>query len=231
MNILATCLLTVILKFYLCSANNEELHKLFDEYFTWKLETYPEWASENGYKEYNNKLEDFSDHGYKMKHEKCKKFLERSKALKGDTSEYETYRLILVHEIEPCVKNQDWGKYFPPINSMGNIQSKLPQLISRMKIKSSKDFNNTLARLRAIPRMINQIIHQLNEGISHRITYARESIVLRPMIVENIEDSPFLKPFLEAQDFGDIRSAKKVIKHRVLPSFGSLNDFIEKTYR
>ena len=232
MDILATCLLTAILNFSLCSANNAELQKLFEDYFNWKLQTYPEWASENGYKGYNDKLEDLSDHGYKMKYEKCKKFLERSKSLTGETSEYETYRLILVHEVEPCVKNHDWGKYFPPINTMGNIQSKLPKLISKMKIQSSKDFNDTLARLRAVPKMINQIIHQLNEGISHKITYARESIVLTPIVIGNIEDSPFLKPFMQTQDdFGNIEVVKKLVKHRVLPALQSLNNFLENTYR
>ena len=84
--------------------------------------------------------------------------------------------------------------------------------------------------------MINQIIFQLNEEISHNITFARESLQhtnkqLKSLTSTNLDNSPFLQPFLKSKrKFGDIEVVKKIVRFRVLPAFKGLHDFLENSY-
>merc|ERR1711936_560346 len=41
-------------------AVNETLSELMEDYFKWKLHTYPEWATMEGFPGYNHLVEDFS---------------------------------------------------------------------------------------------------------------------------------------------------------------------------
>merc|ERR1712126_568183 len=64
-------------------AVNETLSELMEDYFQWKLHTYPEWATLEGFPGYNHLVEDFSMEGILAKGEKCQEFLDRS-CLLGD---------------------------------------------------------------------------------------------------------------------------------------------------
>ena len=77
-----------------CQANNS-FQELFDSYFKWKLETYPEWATKLGFSEYNGMSEDFTLNGIKKKTKMCKHFLKRSHQLKAGNVEIKTYQAIL----------------------------------------------------------------------------------------------------------------------------------------
>ena len=57
---------------------NETLGELMEEYFQWKLHTYPEWATLEGFKGYNHLVEDYSMAGVLAKFDKCQEFLDRS---------------------------------------------------------------------------------------------------------------------------------------------------------
>ena len=51
---------------------------LWEEYYEWKLETYPEWATQTAdVTTYNTLVEDFSIEGIKKKGDKCKEFVQR----------------------------------------------------------------------------------------------------------------------------------------------------------
>ena len=57
---------------------NETLGELMEDYFQWKLHTYPEWATLEGFKGYNHLVEDYSMTGVLAKFDKCQEFLDRS---------------------------------------------------------------------------------------------------------------------------------------------------------
>ena len=74
---------------------NDTLDQLFSEYFQWKLQTSPEWATLEGQPGYNHLVEDFSMEAIKKKVEKCQEFYERSKTLAASSEDYKLYKHIL----------------------------------------------------------------------------------------------------------------------------------------
>merc|ERR1712088_434153 len=160
-------------------ALNETLSELMEDYFQWKLQTYPEWATLEGFPGFNHLVEDFSMDGILAKGEKCQEFLDRSclvgeQPTKGSTAAM--HKNIFETELRTCVNGmRHKGYLLPPINFLEGFQVEYPRLISdkkRTPLGSLKDYEDLLARLKQLPQMVRQVEALLKEGV----TYARESL-------------------------------------------------------
>merc|ERR1712186_187933 len=164
-------------------ALNETLSEVMEDYFQWKLQTYPEWATLEGFPGFNHLVEDFSLDGILAKGEKCQEFLDRSclvgeQPTKGSTAAM--HKNIFETELRPCVNGmRHKGYLLPPINFLEGLQIEYPRLISdrkRTPLGSLKDYEDLLARLKLLPRMVKQVEALLREGANKGVTYARESL-------------------------------------------------------
>merc|ERR1712038_392874 len=159
-------------------AMNETLSELMEDYFKWKLHTYPEWATMEGFPGYNHLVEDFSMEGILAKGEKCQEFLDRSCLVVGQGNAM--HKNIFETELKTCVNGmQHKGYLLPPINFLEGIQIEYPRLISdkkRTPLGSLKDYEDLLARLKQLPQMVRQVEALLREGVKEGVTYARESL-------------------------------------------------------
>ena len=72
----------------------DTLEQLFTDYFEWKLMTYPEWATKEGFKGYSHLVEDYSLEAVRAKEAKCKEFVARSSKLVPGNKEEEIYQNI-----------------------------------------------------------------------------------------------------------------------------------------
>ena len=72
----------------------DTLEQLFTDYFEWKLRTYPEWATKEGFKGYSHLVEDYSLEAVRAKEAKCKEFVARSSKLMPRNKEEEIYQNI-----------------------------------------------------------------------------------------------------------------------------------------
>ena len=72
----------------------DTLDQLFTDYFEWKLRTYPEWATKEGFKGYSHLVEDYSLVAVRAKEAKCKEFVARSSKLMPRNKEEEIYQNI-----------------------------------------------------------------------------------------------------------------------------------------
>ena len=77
----------------------DTLDQLFTDYFEWKLRTYPEWATKEGFKGYSHLVEDYSLKAVRAKEAKCKEFVARSLNLMPRNKEEEIYQNIFLVRI------------------------------------------------------------------------------------------------------------------------------------
>merc|ERR1712038_1451117 len=151
-------------------AVNETLSELMEDYFKWKLHSYPEWATMEGFPGYNHLVEDFSMEGILAKGEKCQEFLDRSCLVVGQGNAM--HKNIFETELKTCVNGmQHKGYLLPPINFLEGFQVEYPRLISdkkRTPLGSLKDYEDLLARLKQLPQMVKQVEALLREGVSGR---------------------------------------------------------------
>jgi len=161
-------------------AVNETLSELMEDYFQWKLHTYPEWATLEGFPGYNHLVEDFSMEGILAKGEKCQEFLDRSCLLGDQASTTAMHKNIFETELRTCVNGMlHKGYLLPPVNFLEGLQIEYPRLVSdrkRTPLRSLKDYEDLLARLKLLPQMVNQVEALLREGVKQGVTYARESL-------------------------------------------------------
>ena len=77
------------------SFSNNSLQALFEEYFRWKLRTYPEWATKIGFNDYNGRTEDFRLGSIEKRVTSCDYFMRKSRAETPDNEELRTYQAIM----------------------------------------------------------------------------------------------------------------------------------------
>ena len=86
----------ILLSFSISSTfSGKSLQVLFEQYFKWKLRTYPEWATKIGFNDYNGRSEDFTFKAIRGKARTCKNFLKRSHYISTENEELRTYQSIM----------------------------------------------------------------------------------------------------------------------------------------
>jgi uncharacterized protein (DUF885 family) len=104
------------------------------------------------------------------------------------------------------------------------------------------DYENLIARLKGVPKVLDQVMVLLNKGLESGITPPRITLrdvpeQIKSQMIENPDENELLKPFREfPADISETqrerlrREAAAILKEKVLPAFGKLDEFFVKTY-
>lgn len=129
-----------------------------------------------------------------------------------------------------------------PVTQFGGIHIDTPQLVSLLSFATVKDYEDYVARLRQLPRVFDETIAQMRNGVRDRlvppkilltqVAHQAESIAVRKP-----EESPFAQPlknfpaeFSEAERkrLGDAVLA--AIRDQVLPAYVKFHAFVRDEY-
>lgn len=223
----------------------DSFEELFKDYFEWKLKTYPEWATKEGFKGYSHMVEDFSLEAVQAKEVKCKEFVARSSKLVPQNTEEEVYQNIFEAEVTPCITGMKHKGYLlPPVNFLEGIQVEYPNLVSDPKktpLQSLRDYEDLLARIQGLSGQIDQIITLLREGMKEGVTYAKESLSGVDQQLQQLQVPANTSDFyIRFRDMpGSLgrhvvsrlqSSAYKEVEEELLPAFKRLQDFLQYDY-
>jgi uncharacterized protein (DUF885 family) len=129
-----------------------------------------------------------------------------------------------------------------PITADSGFHTGLSRLPQDMPLANVKDYENYLARLRAIPVFFDQHVGHMREGLKSGFTVARVALAgydatMRPHAVADPEQSVFWKPFasfptgVPAAETERLRAAgREAIAKSVAPAYQRLLDFFTKEY-
>merc|ERR1719320_767476 len=98
------------------SFDSNGANELYEKFWCWRMKRSPEFASFAGSREYNNKLEDFTEKRFEEDQEKCKEFLIQANTLiKNETDKEIKFNLkVLKSELETFIAGYtEKGFYFP----------------------------------------------------------------------------------------------------------------------
>jgi uncharacterized protein (DUF885 family) len=129
-----------------------------------------------------------------------------------------------------------------PINQMQGVQQNVAQIVAMMRAASTADYEDIVARLRAVPRVVDQTIVLLDKGVETGITPPR--ITLRDVpqqilnqVVDDPLTSPLLRPFVRFPDtVKDLdrerlkRAAVEAYEEAVTPAFHRLHGYFVESY-
>jgi prolyl oligopeptidase len=219
------------------------LREFFEAEWEWSLAEYPEFATYQGDGRYNDRLADFSAEAIERRKEHAREVRERLRAidrsaLRGeDVVSYDLFARDLDLEIA--------GHRFPvelaPISQQHGIHTNFAILSSVTPFRTEKDYRDYIARLRAFPRKVDQVIELMRRGIEKRWVPPVEPLREVPSMIQahvvDAEKSVHFRPF---QKFADavpesarpalVSEGRRVISGEVVPAYRKLGEFVSRTY-
>jgi len=219
------------------------LHDLFDEAWEWELQQDPIQASFLGDRRYNDRWPDDSLPAIEQRHRERVAFLERLQRI-------DRARLSPADQLNYDLFETDWRRaveahtfrlYLLPLNQRGGIQT-ADSLTQVLRFETVKDYEDWVARLRAVPKVVDETLALMREGVRARILWPKITMERVPgqidkQIVAGPEQSPLYAPFTrfpagiaEADRERLSQAARDAISGQVVPAFRRLKDYLVAEY-
>ena len=225
-------------------SDGERFHRLLEISWEYTMKEAPEFATAVGYPGQNDRWTDMSLEAIARREETDKleldliKSIDRAKLPQKDVISYDLYR----RNAESSVEGQQFPFELLQLNQMGGVHQNVPQVITSTTFRTTKDYEDLLARLNGIPALVDQTIALLQKGIEQKVTPPQVTLRDVPqqvlnLIVKDPADSPMLAPFKEmpalvpAPDQTRLRqAATEAFTKKVGPAFQKLHDFLVAKY-
>jgi uncharacterized protein (DUF885 family) len=170
---------------------------LFDEQYETDLRNFPERATAYGDYRYNDKLAQYSLQAIDERHKSDEAFLTKIEAIPttGFSDQDQLSHDLLVRVLQQRIADFDLKEYEMPINQQNGVHTSLADLPLSMPFDSVKHYEDYIARLHQIPRVLNQTTEVLRAGMKDKLMPVRFLIEKLPVQCEGIIDAdPFLLP-------------------------------------
>jgi len=229
-------------------AKQQELHRIFDEYFESRLVLNPVFATYIGDNRYNDRyVNNISPAWREAARALEREALERIETidpagLQGqDLLSYEIFKA----DRKIALQDFDFPSHLMPINQFYSAPNSFVQLGSGTGVqpfRTVEDYENFLGRIDGFVVWMEQAEANMREGISLGLTQPRilmERVVpqLESQLVTAVEESAFYKPVSDMpQSFGDDDRARltaaytEAIETRLIPAYRRMRDFVRDEY-
>jgi uncharacterized protein (DUF885 family) len=172
-------------------------NSLFEEQYESDLRNFPERATAYGDYRYNDKLAEYSLNAIVQRHKTDEDFLARLEAIPsaGFSDQDQLSHDLLARVLEQRIADFDLKEYEMPINQQNGVHTSLADLPLSMPFDSVKHYEDYVARLHQIPRVLNQTTEVLRAGMKDKLMPVRFLLEKLPVQCEGIiEADPFLVP-------------------------------------
>lgn len=213
---------------------------LFEEVYQTDLKNSPERATAVGDYRYNDQLSDRSLVGIVRRHSSDTAFLGRLKAIptagfpEQDTLSHD----LLVRVLQQRLDDYDLKEYEMPVDQMNGVHTGLADLPLGMPFDSVKHYEDYIARLHQIPRVLTQTTEVLRAGMKDNLMPVRFLLEKVPgQCTGIIEADPFLIPTkkfpasISAEDQKRLTAEiTEAINTDVIPAYRSFATFVAQDY-
>jgi len=225
-------------------ADSVRLRRLIAQDWEYTMREYPEFATAVGYPGQNARWTDNSFEAIARR----KRYLnetfatlqtiDRGKLGPTDQLNYDLFRRNFVDALQ---ESRFPGELMP-ITQLGGVQQDVPSTIAQMPAASVHDYEDIVARLRAVPVLVDQTIALLERGLAAKITPPQITLRDVPaqalnLVVDDPLKSPLLAAFTKfpaavpAAEQERLRAAAiAAYRDAVAPAFRKLNVFLAEKY-
>ena len=170
---------------------------LFDEQYESDLRNFPERATAFGDYRYNDKLAEHSLEAISQRHATDEAFLGRLEAIssKGFSDRDQLSHGLMIRVLKQRIADFDLKEYEMPINQQNGTHTGLADLPLSVPLDSVKHYEDYIARLHQIPRVLNQTTEVLRAGMKDKLMPVRFLLEkLQPVSGHRLDGDPFLIP-------------------------------------
>ena len=225
-------------------AQPADLDALVDDWWTWRLEQDPLFASYVGERAWDDQLPDVTPAARAARTERARAFLDQLDALDVDALEDED-RIsagIMRTLLEDALEAERYGAALVPVTASDGFHVAFTRLPSQMPATSVLEVERYLARLKAWPAYVEAQIANMREGLRTGATVPAVAIhglpaTARAHVLEDAEQSVFWAPFADlpstipaAERTRLIEAGRAAILEDVVPGYARFARFLEDEY-
>ncbi|MFC4764182.1 DUF885 domain-containing protein [Dyella koreensis] len=220
------------------------LNALLAEQWQHSLENAPEFATILGDLRYNDRWSDTSLAHVAAERKVTEGFLKRFEAIDttGFSEEDKLNQQLMVRQLKDNLRGVDLKLYEMPLEQMSGIHLQLPGFVSSIPFDTTKQYEDYLARLRAIPQVLERATAVARQGMKDGMMpprYLLEKVVVQ---IDNIakpagEENAFAEPLKHFPDAVPQADRKRLhdaivaaIDNDVRPAYRKLGEFVAKDY-
>ena len=229
-------------------ATVEERHKaldaLFRQYWEQTLKADPEFASELGDKRWNAQLTDLSVHAENERVSRAQELLLKLAAvdLAGLSDADQTSLELLTRTLTEEIEAASFKEWQMPITQMWGIQTRYPELARQLSFTSTQDYDDWIARLRAVPANFATVSENMAIGLAEHRTpprYLMEMVLpqVKQLGSQKPEESPLADPLKRFPDAVPAADRERIrtemlaaIEKQVQPAYLRFARFLEVSY-
>ena len=170
---------------------------LFEEQYESDLQYFPERATAFGDYRYNDKLADYSLAAVARRQKTNQEFLARLQAIDttGFSDQDQLSHDLMVRVLQQRITDYNFKEYEMPINQQNGIHTGLADLPLSMPFTTEKQYEDYIARLHQIPRVLTQTEEVLRAGMKDKLMPVRFLLEKIPVQCQGIINSnPFMLP-------------------------------------
>jgi uncharacterized protein (DUF885 family) len=213
---------------------------LFEEQYETDLRNFPERATAYGDYRYNDKLAEYSLAATLQHHKTDEAFLARLEAIPstGFTDRDQLSHDLLIRVLQQRIADFDLKEYEMPINQQNGIHTSLADLPLSVPFDSVKHYEDYIARLQQIPRVLSQTTEVLRAGMKDKLVPVRFLLEKLPVQCQGIIDAdPFLLPAKKYPSSFSPEEQKRLtqqindaINTDVIPAYKTFATFLRTEY-
>ncbi len=222
----------------------KELNAVIHEYWEDHLRHSPEFASTIGDLRFNDQITDYSLQAINESLAREEGYMMRLAAIDaaGMTDQEQLNRDLLLRGFAQDIEGAGFKEWVMPISQQGGIYSEYPQLVMELSFKTEKDYDDWIARLRALPGAFDQVITNMSIGVEDgrvppKFVLEEALVNIKSLGEQKAEDSPLALPLKKFPSSIDAAAQERikvemldVIAKKDLPAYKRLATYVEKSY-
>ena len=182
------------------TAQSPELAKFFSDYFEERLRDEPEFATNVGRHDYDDRWTDLSAGGRQQHRSHLEQRLQGLNKFPADRlAEQDRLSVdLLRYDLRTQLDAFDLETYLIRVGQMFGSHNRVYVIIDRMPAHTVRDAENIIARLRAIPAYVDQNIGVMNEGIARGWTQPKIVVdLVVDQLSKQVQQDASTTPLLE----------------------------------
>lgn len=209
---------------------------------------FPEWATTAGYPGQNRRWTDYSPAGFERRRRafaeplRVLNEIRRAQLNEADRLSYDVaWDYFTMLQSQPARDHSTGGYGYTPLTQVDGAHIDIAQILPQMPARTVADYEDIVARLRAVPALVDGLIATLEGDVAAGVTLPR--IVLRDVpgqiraIALDDSTSPLFEPFtripvdLPAAERTRLRRAgTAAVTEAAAPALRRLLEFVERRY-
>jgi uncharacterized protein (DUF885 family) len=225
-------------------ARRKSLNDLLAEQWEYTMRANPVYASILGDKRWNDRLDDASQEAIDRDLAETKKFLTRFEAIDttGFPQQEQLNKTLMVRDLQMNLEGARFKPWEMPVSQFGGLHIELPDLVTVLSFETVKDYDDYIARLKAMPLLFDQTEVQMRKGLADglmkpRLLLDQVAKQASEVATQQPEKSPFAKPFAKFPKTISEADQKRLrdqglaaIRDGVLPAYVKFTAFVHDEY-